>query len=342
MNVLLTCAGRRNYLVGYFRHALRGRGRILAADASGCASALQEADVALFVPPVDAPDYIETLLDLCRRNEVGLLVSLNDLELPLLAAHRDEFVRMGARPVVSSPEVIRVCFDKWATGEFLARAGLPFPATFLSLDEAMKAMSQGMIDFPLVVKPRWGSGSIGIEYPRDEVELDLAYRLLQARLPRTILGGASATDSARSILVQEFLAGVEYGLDVVNDLQGRHVAVFVKRKFAMRAGETDKAETVDAPELQAIGRKIGEALGHVGNLDCDLFVCDSGIFVMEMNPRFGGGYPFSHVAGADLPAALIAWALGETPDPSWLRVRPGVFASKCDRLVVHDEPDERK
>ena len=83
-----------------------------------------------------------------------------------------------------------------------------------------------------------------------------------------------------------------------------------------------------------VGRAIGRQLGHVGLLDCDVFVGEKGVVVLEMNPRFGGGYPFSHVAGANLPACLVAWALGEPLDPGWLSVQPNVTASKCDRLVV--------
>jgi carbamoyl-phosphate synthase large subunit len=130
------------------------------------------------------------------------------------------------------------------------------------------------------------------------------------------------------LIVQERIFGEEYGLDVVHDLKGRFAACFVKRKLGMRAGETDAAETVDSPELVAFGRLIGERLGHIGVLDVDVMVDSSGPCLLEMNPRFGGHYPFSHEAGANIPAALIAWADGLVPDPSWLKVRSGVRCCK--------------
>jgi carbamoyl-phosphate synthase large subunit len=59
--------------------------------------------------------------------------------------------------------------------------------------------------------------------------------------------------------------------------------------------------------------------------------------VLEMNPRFGGGYPFSHVAGANLPAALIAWVSGQPINPDWLTIKSDVLSSKCARLVTHNQ-----
>jgi carbamoyl-phosphate synthase large subunit len=102
----------------------------------------------------------------------------------------------------------------------------------------------------------------------------------------------------------------------------------------MRAGETDSAVTVSNERLEALGETLGRSLGHLGNLDCDVFLNAEGAWVLELNPRFGGGYPFSHVAGANLPAALIAWARGEAPDPRWLRPEVGVVSSKFSRLML--------
>ena len=338
MNVLLTCAGRRNYMVEYFRAALAGRGRVCAADSSGDAPALHEADQAFVVPPVSHPEYVDHILELCRQNEVGLLLSLNDLELPLLARNRERFCAQGTVPVVSSPEVIELCFDKWATARFLESCGIASPRTYLTLRDAEAALDRGEVALPLVIKPRWGSASIGIAFVEEADDLVPTYHLIRRQLARSILAEASAGDQEHAVLIQERIAGQEYGLDVVNDLDGRHVATFARCKLAMRAGETDRAVTVESFELDRVGAAIGQQLGHTGNLDCDVFLAEDRLHVLELNPRFGGGYPFSHAAGADLPAALIAWACGEAPDPRWLRIRPGVRAAKCDRLAVAPSP----
>ena len=334
INILLTCAGRRNYLVGYFREALAGRGEILAADISPSAPALQEADRAFLVPPISHPDYLPSLLKICREHQVRLLFSLNDLELPILARLRNRFLEVGTLPVVSSPEIVDMCFDKVSSYRYLQSIGVETPRTWTSLDDFRSAMATGDLRFPVVVKPRWGTASIGNEYPESSEELDFAWRLGRLRLMRSFLAEVSAQDEGHCLMVQEKLAGTEYNLDIINDLQGRYVKTFVKRKLAMRVGEgAVQAVTVEHPALEALGEHIGRAVGHLGILDCDVFVEGNHSRVIDLNPRFGGSYPFTHLAGADLPAALIAWALGDPVDPRWLTVQAGIASAKCDRLV---------
>jgi len=334
MNVLLTCAGRRNYLVGYFREALGGGGSIYAADASPDAPALHEADRAFLVPPLDHPRYLETLLDICQEHRVHLLLSLMDLELPLLAEHQERFRQVGTVPVISSPDVVGTCRDKWRTFRFLSSRGIGCPKTYRSLAQARDALDAGEISLPLVVKPRWGTASLCVSRAETRDQLPLAYEHVSAQLAHTIIGSVGAEHTGERVLIQECLQGAEHGLDVVNDLEGNHVCTLARRKLSMRNGETERATTVSDERLHEVGRRIGEGLGHVFMLDCDVFVTGEDVFVLELNPRFGGGYPFSHVAGADLPRALLAWADSRSPDPSWLRVRPNITSAKCDRLVV--------
>ena len=134
-------------------------------------------------------------------------------------------------------------------------------------------------------------------------------------------------------MIQQCIKGKEYGLDIMNDLQGNHVAVSVKQKLAMRAGETDKAITVDNAEIREIGTTIGKALKHIGNLDCDILEENGEYYVLELNPRFGGGFPFSYEAGVNLPGAIISWAKGENFDTTTLIPRYGETYAKCDYLV---------
>jgi carbamoyl-phosphate synthase large subunit len=333
---MLTCAGRRNYLVKFFQEALEGRGLVFAADASADAPALLQADRSFILPALSDPAYIDTLLSICQQHRVFLLIPLNDLELPLLATQKARFLQVGTLPVISTPQVIYTCADKWAALNFLKSNGFGVPSTYLSLADAREALAQGDIRFPLVVKPRWGSASIGIEYSKDDEELELNFRLASMRLPRTRLRekSASASESQRCILIQERLCGQEYGLDIVNDLEGHHVCTLVRRKIAMRAGETDRAVAVTNELLEQIGEGIGRKLGHVGILDCDAVITEGNYHLLDLNPRFGGGYPFSHVAGANLPSALVAWANCEQVDPGWLKIKPNVTAAKYDQLIV--------
>jgi carbamoyl-phosphate synthase large subunit len=339
MNILLTCAGRRNYLVSYFREALNGRGRVYAADASPHAPAMYEADVAVGVPLLNDVNYVEKIVSICAEEKIGMLLSLNDAELPVLALHRAKFLEVGTIPLVSSPEVINVCGDKWATIAALGQWGVDAPLTYCSLADAKEALARGDLAFPVVVKPRWGTASIGIEFAEDFEELECTYRMVKRRVGRSIVGALSVSEPEHPVLIQRYLSGPEYGLDVINDLEGNHVTTIVKQKLSMRAGETDCAVTLENAELRRLGETLGRRLGHVGNLDCDVFLAGAGFSVLEMNPRFGGGYPFSHIAGVDLPACLIAWASGEDHNQAWLTVRPNIAASKYDRLIeVYDVP----
>lgn len=309
----------------------------MVTDANLNAPVMAEADRAFLVQPIKTPGYFDSLLEVCVENRVGLLVSLNDLELPGLARQAERFLNAGTRVVISSPEVIDVCMDKVATARFLANMGIPAPKTFTSLEATREALAARKIGFPLVVKARWGSGSIGLEFVEDEEELEIAYRFVEKKVRRSLLADLADCPQADCVVVQPRIAGKEFHLDIVNDLQGRHQATLCKEKLAMRAGETDKAVTVHSDKLNRLGAKLGRALAHVGNLDVDVLSGPDGDYVIDLNPRFGGGYPFAQVAGANVPAALLAWAAGKSPRPEWLRVKSGVVSSKCDQLVIIDK-----
>lgn len=332
MNILFSCAGRRTYLLKYFKEALQNEGLIVATDMQLSAPALSVADRVEQVPPVYADNYIEVVLGVCLKYDIKALISLNDLELPILSAHREEFENAGVALIVSSDKVINICFDKFRTAQYIESLGLNTPKTFINYQEALNAIDKGELSFPLVLKPRWGSGSIGIEFVEDKKEMDIVYHLLLKKVKKSILSKASVGNEF--ILIQEKISGPEYGLDVMNDLQGNHMAVSVKHKLAMRAGETDKAVTVDNAELRNVGSCLGQNLKHIGNLDCDVLERDGLYYVLELNPRFGGGYPFSQEAGVNMPKAIIEWLKGNQIDISILQPTYGKAFAKCDYLVA--------
>jgi len=337
-NVLLTCAGRRGFAIRSFKQALNNCGRVLACDASADAPALQMADKGFVVPHADADGYLDALLAICREQQVRLLIPALEPELPLLAAHRARFLEIGTLPLVSSPEIVAICYDKLKTADFLGRCSLTGPRTYVSLETARNALSHGKITFPLVVKPRWGVSSIGLAIVEDDQELELSFKMAERQIARSFLAHASAAAPGHSVLIQERVSGEEYGLDIINDLSGHYVCTFAKRKLRMRAGQTDRAVTVKDKEIENLGQLIGEQLGHVAVLDCDLFASDQGYSVIDLNPRIGGGYPFSHVAGANVPAALISWINGERPDPKCFQIRPNLAIARCDEYVAIDAP----
>ncbi len=331
MNILFTCAGRRTYLLKYFKEQLQSEGLIVGTDMQLSAPALSVADVALTVPGVYEKGYIDRILEICKEYNINILISLNDLELPILAVNKNKFEKINVKAIVSPIEVVDICFDKLKTVHFVESIGLKCPETYVLLDSALNALDKGTLSFPIILKPRWGSGSIGIEIAYDKDDLRLMYSLLKRKIKKTILNKVSIGEDY--ILIQKMIEGKEYGLDIMNDFGGNNIGVSVKQKLAMRAGETDKAVTVDNTDIREIGTIIGKSLKHIGNLDCDVLEENGNYYVLEMNPRFGGGFPFSYEAGVNLPKAYIEWAKGNEVDPAILQPKIGEIFAKCDYLV---------
>ena len=331
MNILFTCAGRRTYLLKYFKEQLGNDGLIVATDMQLTAPALSVADIKVKVQAVYADDYVDITLDICRKHNIKALVCLNDLELPILSANKQRFEEEGVKLIVSDQEVIDICFDKYRTAQYIESLGLNTPATYINYADAVKAINDGTLTFPLAIKPRWGSGSIGIEFVYSMDELEEVYAMLLKKVKKSIL--VTASKGNEYILIQQKIEGQEYGMDVMNDLEGNNRAVSVKKKLAMRAGETDKAETIDNADIRSIGRRLGQNLHHIGNLDVDIFEKDGKYYVLKLNPRFGGGFPFSYEAGANFPKAIIEWLKGNEIDDNMLQPRYGEAYAKCDYLV---------
>ena len=334
VNILFTSAGRRTYIIHYFQQALQGRGKVFASN-SIYTYTLGQADGHTLTPEIYNPDYIPFLLQYCKANSITAIIPLFDIDLPILAKHRTLFEQEGITLVVSDYPVAQTCNDKWATYQLLKQAGLNQPPTFLSLAEATQAIDSGAIEFPLIVKPRWGMGSIGIYTTRNREELNVLYAKLRNDIWDTALRFESAADKEASIIIQQQIKGQEYGIEILNDLQGHYAATFAKKKIAMRSGETDVAETVDPTPFLPIAQTLSSQLRHRAMLDVDCFVSPSGdITVLEMNCRFGGQYPFTHNAGVNVPLQLVRWLQGLPTDPTLLTQRCGVRSCKDINPVI--------
>ena len=327
MNVLLTSVGRRAYLVKYFKEAIGEMGQVHVCNSDDRTVAFHYADKAVVSPLIYDERYIPFLLNYCKENQIGIVVSLFDIDLLMLAKNKEKFAEIGTQVIVSDPAYIEICNDKWMTYRFLCEQGFHTPKTYESLDGVCKALANGEVQYPVVVKPRFGCGSIAVEIAWDEADLRYLYKKGTREVNRSYLRFESAA-VAEKLIFQERLEGQEYGADIINDLQGKHCSVIVRKKLAMRAGETDAAQIVDAPAIRAELEKLAAVTGHIGNVDCDIFLVDNVPYILEMNARFGGGYPFSHMGGCNLPKAIVAWCMGETVDPSALKAQPGMIGYK--------------
>lgn len=337
MRILLSSVGRRPYLVRWFREALQENGvdgSVIAADVDPHAPSRPFADGFVQAPTVVDPGYESWLRTTLQEQRIDLAVSINDFELStwaMLAEDEawDPLVRLSA----GTQHLIE---DKFATSLALADAKVPSPVTWLGSELPTEEEATG----PFVTKGRFGSASRGLRFvDRDALPaaVEEASREVTTRQGVPALQQDEVTP-AELLVVQERIDGVEYGLDVICDLDGRYAGVLARRKITMRGGETDRAVSVDPGPFEDIARGIAEAIPHPGTIDVDVFVDGGGeSFVIDINPRFGGGYPFSHVSGARVPSCYVAWRLGREPKPEWLQYRSDVVGGKFVEITAVTE-----
>lgn len=338
MNILLTSVGRRDYMVDYFKEAVRPfGGQVHATSSHDLSSGLWSADAQAISPLIYDDAYPGFMLNYCLEHRIDMLISLFDIELPVLASLKERFAGHGIRVVVADEHIARLANDKWATQEFLRTNGFLTVPSFLSREELFSAIDSGVCAWPVYIKPRWGMGSIGVYRAEERAEAEVFMDRALRDVGRSYLRFESETDMPRSVMAQAALPGQEYGLDIINDLDGNYRTTIVKRKLAMRSGETDAAMTVDEPVLVALGERLSSLCRHPGNMDVDVFFDGETPYILEINPRFGGGYPFSHLAGVDLPSALVRWHLGEPVDTDrYLSARTGIIGAKG--VTIRQQP----
>ena len=181
MNILLTSAGRRTYLVEYFKKALCGQGKVYASNSIDTYT-LHQADGYVITPAIYDKEYINFLISYCKKNRISAIISLFDIDLPVLAKHKDDFEKEGIKVVVSDYNVTQICNDKWSTYEFLVRLGLPQTPSYLNLENLKNDIAEGVVNYPFILKPRWGMGSIGIYKACNEQELLVFYAKLHKEI----------------------------------------------------------------------------------------------------------------------------------------------------------------
>lgn len=327
MNILLTSVGRRTYMVNYFKEALEGKGLVHATN-SVETNAMKIADKTVLTPLIYDGNYIDFLLEYCLKNNIKAVISLFDVDLAVLAKNKQKFADNNITLVVSDYDFVQICNDKWLTYSFLIKNGFFSPATFLSVNDTIEALKSNAINFPLIIKPRWGMGSIGIFVADNREELHVLYQKTLNSINESYLKYESAQAPINSVIVQEKLFGDEYGLDIFNNLEGELLSCVPKKKLAIRAGETESAEIIENQELFEIGEKISQLSKHIGNLDVDCFFVDNEFYILEMNCRFGGQYPFAHLAGVDFPKTIIKMIMNEKIDKNLLKANAGIIGVK--------------
>lgn len=296
--LLLTCAGRKVSLVNQFRQAFEELGldgRIIGVDSSSHSAVLSVCDKSYIIPRCDHPEYVPTLLDVCQRHRVQLLLPLIDVDLLTLAEHRQQFIDGGTLAMISPLSVVQICRDKESTSRFFQDCAIPTVRN-LSIED----VRNGSVPYPVFIKPANGSGSQHAYKIHNREELDFFSRYV----PQPML--------------QEFAFGQEYTVDVLCDLNGQVINAVPRRRLEVRAGEISKGVTCKDWRIIEATVDLAKKLGGVGPLTVQCFANNNRgaeVRFTEINPRVGGGLPLSIAAGANYPKQIIQMALGLPVEP---------------------------
>ena len=282
MRILMTGAGGPSAISVW--KSLSAQHEIHMADMDPCAAGLYlvAEDRRLLVPRGDAPELVPALLAACRARKIDLMLPTVDAEFVPLALARADFEALGVALPISPLDCLRVCRDKH---ELLAREKgiVPVPEYEPLTPEAAARVTS----FPRFVKPRLGAGSRGAEKITRREDLD-------------------ALPQDGSILVQEYLPGEEYSVDVYVRGDGRVIAAVPRERMKTDSGIAVTARTVDVPEVIEAARRVAEEIGvrYVANVQFKRAA--DGIFkLLEVNPRFPGTLPLTTAAGVDMPKLLV-------------------------------------
>jgi carbamoyl-phosphate synthase large subunit len=323
LNVLFTSVGRRVELLRAFRQAyadLGLSGNIVAVDIDPLAPALQEADRPYIVPRLSEPNYIPTLVEICRRERIHLIFPLIDPDIPVLARHRQVLESTGARVVVVPEESANIAADKWLTYQFFLKLGIPTPRSWLP-----EQICSAELEYPVFIKPRFGSAG------KQTFKIHNKHELI------------FFIDYVPDPIVQEYLPGPEITNDVICDFEGNVLAVVSRQRIEVRWGEVVKGKTIYDPEIIQHCITIAKGLKAIGPITVQCILRDSKPYFTEINARFGGGAPLGIAAGVRSPHWFLALAAGlplEVPPLGSYKV--GLYLTRFDDSFFLSEDDHAR
>ena len=230
-----------------------------------------------------------------------------DPEIYILSNYIKVFEQCGITVLVSDRQVLDICYNKLNMNQFLSENDFSVPKTYTNIEAFKIDYLRERITFPIICKPTFGSGGKNTFVINNMESLEVNFK--------------------ENMLIQEYLSdAVEYGVDVFNTFEKKPVRCVIKRKVSMRSGETDKSYTVVDAKMTSSMLRLANALGHIGNLDCDVMVNNGKYYIIDLNPRFGGGYPATHAVGVNLLELILKMINNELIVPD--------FNSYEDRVLV--------
>jgi carbamoyl-phosphate synthase large subunit len=318
INVLITAASRRVPLIRAFGQALKRlgfAGSVITTDMNPLSPGLYFSDRHYIVPLTTDWRYIPIIKSICFKERIRLLIPTIDDELPLFGVHAETFLSMGVRVAVSGARTGEICNDKRLTSAWLSEKKIPVAATWLPSE-----LDIPNLRYPLFLKPRCGRGSVGAFPIRDEKEL----RFFLDYVPDPV--------------VQEYLPGREFTIDVLADFTGRVISAVPRERLVIRSGVSDRGRTCNHAGMIDLAVRTAEALDIRGPANIQLKLHQNQLRIFEVNPRFSGGIPLTIAAGADFPSWLIEMRCGRRVDSCLGRFTEGlVMACYETALFLPDE-----
>lgn len=318
MNILFCSAGRRCELLKDFRKTMGDNGKIVATDISVTAPAIYMADKYYIVPRIDNDNYVPTILDICKKEEIQAVTTLIDPEIMILAEHRKEFEEIGVEVLAPYKETAELCFDKFRMFQYLKEKNIRTVLTYGDIESFEEGIAKKEIDFPVFVKPRRGSGSVGA---RKITNMD-------------DLKDAMLEDS--SLIIQEFMGdALDIDADIyVDTISNVAVALFSKRKLETKIGGASKTVSFKDEKLNQFASKALEVFKFNGPIDMDLWYKDGEYYLSEINPRFGGGYLHAYGAGVDFIKLIENNVKGIGNQPCFGNYEDDVVMMMYDSVVI--------
>ncbi|RRD93862.1 ATP-grasp domain-containing protein [Clostridiales bacterium COT073_COT-073] len=288
-NILLTNAGKRVALVRDFKQSFKGQGKIVVTDNWSVAPALFVADEYYLTARIDEKNYIKDILEICEQAEIKAITSLMDPDISVLAGAREVLTNKGILCLFPSEHTAGRCLDKYKMFQFLKESRIPTIATFFDYADFMAAYQKGEIDFPVFIKPKSGSGSVGAQKVYTDAELQLILK-----------------NAAQPYIIQEFIEGMDIDADVyVDAISHQVVSIFLKEKIERMIGGTSKAISIKDTVLF---EKIKQICGHFefcGPVDLEFLQVGSEYYLYDINPRFSGAYLHAYACGVDFPKLIL-------------------------------------
>lgn len=287
-NILITSAGRRVSLVNAFKSTAIELGldvKVFTTDLNPYyeSPTSQFADKSFKIGFFSETNYVDDLLKICLDNDIKIVVPTIDTELKLLALSKKIFNEHGIKIIVSDSKLIAILDDKFETNNFFKNFGIKTP----------KILTKDNLVFPVFLKPVRGSNSKGI-YKAENIkeirpcDLDSEEMMILKYLDNSIFD--------------------EYTIDLYYDKNSILKCVVPRIRLKIVGGESNQGITKKNYILNFVKEKFSFIEGAIGCLTLQLFSKKSDlmdIYGVEINPRFGGGYPFSYNAGANFPEFIL-------------------------------------